>query len=103
MRITALDKYRARKACLKELASLSPEELELEHRKLANPHPPSYEDIFGKPQSQTFVEPVAAEINDDSARHSTSSRRSAIEITRLTSREDSAGASRTSSLGSSQG
>lgn len=39
-------RYRARKAYAKELKSYSLSELELEHQKLRNPHPPSYDDIF---------------------------------------------------------
>jgi hypothetical protein len=98
----ALAKYRARRAYAKELAS-SREELELEYRKLANPHPPSYDDIFGDSQSQASAGPMATGINDDSVSHSNSTRRSGIEIARLPSTEGSREASKTSLQGISQG
>lgn len=101
MGITALAKYRARKACAKELASFPREELEREYRKLANPHPPSYDDIFGDSQSQASVEPMTAGINDDNASNSNSPRRSTTRIVKSPSREDLREASMTSSRRSS--
>jgi hypothetical protein len=39
-------RYKARRASLRELRAQSPRELELEHQKLWQPRPPSYEDIM---------------------------------------------------------
>ena len=102
MGIPTLAKYRARKAYAKELASFSREELELEYRKLANPRPPSYDDVFGDSQSQASAEPMATSIND-SASHSSSPHRSATEIARLPSSESSREAPKTTSWVSSEG
>jgi hypothetical protein len=50
-------RYKARKAYVKELKSYSLHELELEHRKLRNPHPPSYDDLFKDVSIENSHEP----------------------------------------------